>query len=367
MAKGIRDSFLAYRDAGLLQSVGTQFNVAQLYGSNDQSFGVGVTSLFFGFRKLSANFLWLQVDKYWHLGQVHRMVPLMRTTVTLDPNFIDAFLLGAWHMAYNITAKLEMTPEPEKKWNPKYNRRLGRREEWYYIAADFLKDGIRKKPRDYKLYFDLGYGIYDQKVQDYNNAVRDMDAALDHPHKRWVPRMLYRAQTKNGQFEDSTEGWHDYLDIFPDHPVALREIRTNDALVAEATADEAFDCAEASTAAAEMAWDAARKARDNNNIAQAELYENAALEAERAAQDMNDLAHLQLAAARAIWTPMYEEENDAQAEAHLARLDALRYLENEDGYWEAMAALEKAKWAYGGMFAEASEMTMEIKAKYGLN
>ena len=365
-ARSIRDSFFEYRDAGLLQSVGTQFNVAHLYGSNDQSFGVGVTSLFFGFRKLSANFLWLQVDKYWHLGQAHRMVPLMRTTVTLDPNFIDAFLLGAWHMAYNITAKLEMTPEPEKEWNPKYNRRLGRKEEWYYIAADFLKDGIRKNPRNYKLYFDLGYGIYDQKVQDYNNAVRYMDAALDHPHKRWVPRMLYRAQTKNGQFEDSTEGWHKYLDIFPNHTVALGAIRTNDALVAEATAEEAFACAEASQAAAEMAWNAARKARDNNNIAQAELYENAALEAEGAAQDMNDLAHLQTAAARTIWIPMYEERNDPQAEAHLARLDALKYIE-EDREYEAIAALEKAKWAYGGMWEEASEMMMEIKAKYGLD
>ena len=94
-ARSIRDSFFEYRNAGLLQSVGTQFKVAHLYGGKDQSFGVGVTSMFFGFRKLSANFLWLQVDKYWHAGQVHRMVPLMRTTVTLDPNFIDAFLLGS--------------------------------------------------------------------------------------------------------------------------------------------------------------------------------------------------------------------------------------------------------------------------------
>ena len=95
-------------------------------------------------------------------------------------------------MAYNITAKLEATPEPEKKWSEKYKRRLGRKEEWYHIAADFLKDGIRKNPRNYKLYFELGYGIYDQKVRDYTNAVRYMDAALDHPHERWVPRMLQR-------------------------------------------------------------------------------------------------------------------------------------------------------------------------------
>ncbi|MCH7908589.1 MAG: hypothetical protein IIB38_03120 [Candidatus Hydrogenedentes bacterium] len=78
------------------------------------------------------------------------------------------------------------------------------------------------------------------------------------------------------------------------------------------------------------------------------------------------IADREMIAARAIWIPMYEDENDAQAEAHIARLDALRYLEKEGGYWEAMAALEKARWAYGEMFEQASDMTMEIKAKYNL-
>ena len=37
---------------------------------------------------------------------MHRMLPLMKTCVTLDPGFVDAYLLGAWHMAYNATASM---------------------------------------------------------------------------------------------------------------------------------------------------------------------------------------------------------------------------------------------------------------------
>ena len=80
------------------------------------------------------------------------------------PNFVDAYLLGAWHLAYNLTAKLPETPEPMKVYFPKYGKRLGIKQEWYYIATEFLKDGIRKNPRDYRVYFDLGYGIYENKL-----------------------------------------------------------------------------------------------------------------------------------------------------------------------------------------------------------
>jgi len=77
----LRDRFVAYRAAGDLQSVNRDLTAANLYDQGDDQYTIGVSSLFFGFRKVAANFLWLEVDKYWHQGQMHRMVPLMRSCV----------------------------------------------------------------------------------------------------------------------------------------------------------------------------------------------------------------------------------------------------------------------------------------------
>ncbi len=137
-----------------------------------QESGVNIFNLFFGFRKIAASLIWLEVDRYWHQGLLYRMVPLMRTCVTLDPNFVEAYLIGAWHLAYNATAKLIDTPQHLKKWNPKYKACVGEKETFYYLAIDFLKRGIRHNPRDYKLYFDLGFAIYKNKTTIYMSRVK---------------------------------------------------------------------------------------------------------------------------------------------------------------------------------------------------
>src|SRR5690606_5004053 len=158
---------------------------------------------------------WLQVDRYWHEGALFRMVPLMRTTVTLDPTFVDAYLLGAWHLAYNITAGLPETPEAEKVYDPKVGRRIGQKESFYYFAADFLKDGIWNTPKDYRLYFDLGFRVYHEKLDDNQQAARYLSEAVRYRHDVWVPRTLYRILEFNGQYEEALRGWKDYLRRYP--------------------------------------------------------------------------------------------------------------------------------------------------------
>jgi len=115
--------FLKYLREKRLTSVASQFDPNSVYG--EQGANVGLANIFLGFRQLAANFVWLQVDRYWHQGMMHRMVPLMKTCVWLDPNFVDAYLVGAWHLAYNATAKMSDTPEPLKKYYPEYGMRLG--------------------------------------------------------------------------------------------------------------------------------------------------------------------------------------------------------------------------------------------------
>ena len=366
-ARPLQDEFYVHLEGNLLQSAGTQFRMASLYEKESRVEGVGLTSLFFGFRKVAANFLWLQVDKYWHKGEMHRMLPLMRTSVALDPNFVDAYLLGAWHLAYNLTAKLPITPEPKKEFHPKYKKRLGIREEWYYIATDFLKDGIRKNPRDYRLYFDLGYAIYENKLEDHANAVRYLSEARRYEHDTWVPRMLYLAMWRNGQYEDAIKGWVNYLEeIDPDSRQAIRFIPINKGYLAEAKAAQADECSAAAQAAHKRFTELAAEARVSGDLLQAGRYESEARIAQDVATEMSALADEEWENARRIWNPMIQASGDSVASARLHRQKAMRYV-SDGKYYEALAELEVARYDMLQAFDEISDLMIEIKQKGGLD
>lgn len=323
--KAVRDNFLK-----LVREDKLAFAKGIAYAEAQQS-GVNVFNLFFGFRKIAANFLWLQVDRFWHQGMYWRMIPLMKTCVALDPNFVDAYLLGSWHLAYNATAKMPETPMQEKEWHPRYQVCVGEKEKYYYFGVDFLRDGIRNNPRDYRLYFDLGFAIYRVKLEDYSNAVKYLLEAVRYPHQRWVPRQLYECLELDGQYEEALKGWEDYNASFPDSTdVAPRFIQRNKGLIAEKHMDEARAQAEATT----------------DPVEKEQLLQTAtAFEQE----------------ARAIWTAM----NEPFSVARLLRLDALDYA-REGRYMEAVALLDKARNETSTLFWEASELMIEYKQRGGL-
>jgi hypothetical protein len=321
----LRERFLALaRENKLAYAQGIAYAEAQ------QS-GVNIFNLFFGFRKVAANFLWLQVDRFWHQGMYWRMIPLMKTCVALDPNFVDAYLLGAWHLSYNATAKMPDTPMRDRVWHPKYEVCVGEKEKYYYFGVDFLRDGIRNNPRDYRLYFDLGFAVYRMKLEDYANAVKYLTEAIRHPHQRWVPRQLYECLEMNGQYEEALQGWEDYNARFPDTTdVAPRFIIRNKAHIAEqamvAKREEAAAATDEATRAALMA-------------------EAEALERET----------------RARWA----ELDEPYGQGRLLRLDALRLAEQER-YLEAVALLDKARNESSKLFWEASDLIIEFKQRGGM-
>src|SRR3990167_9629063 len=57
-----------------------------------------------GFSGLAADMLWIEADEYWHKGEWQRAFPLYRTVTWLQPNFMDAWSIGGWHLAYNMYA-----------------------------------------------------------------------------------------------------------------------------------------------------------------------------------------------------------------------------------------------------------------------
>jgi len=328
-----REDFLRYLGEKKLAPVDSTFDAAANY---EQGAGVNLSNIFFGFRKLAANLVWLQVDKYWHEGGIHRMLPLMRTCVTLDPNFVDAYLLGAWHLAYNQTAKMMETPWPLREWNAQYKAWIGQKELYYYLAIDFIKDGIRKNPRNYKLYFDLGYGIYNLKMRDYANAVKYLSEAIRHRHDKWVPRMLYHALTSNEQYEEAIIGWEGYLKRNPTDTKPGRFILKNKGLLAERRAEEALELAKATDEAEE-----AKALR-----AKAEEY------AEQA---------------RHFYEQMSPSPEDLEpfAKGRVMRMKAGRLME-EGSYIEAIAILENARWESNSLWDEASDLIIEAKQLAGI-
>jgi hypothetical protein len=376
--EGVRKKFFDYRRKNQLATLGTQFGLSDMY---DQGTLVSLTNMFFGFRKMAANLVWLQVDKYFHSGSIHRMIPLMNTTVALDPNFVDAYLLGAWHLAYNVTAEMTGAPERMKTYNFRHDVWVDEREGYFYNAVDFLKDGVRKNPSNYKLYFDLGYTVYEEKLRDHKNAVRYLTEATHHKHDTWVRSTLYRCLQYNEEYEKAIDGWKDYIKTFPDSPrskvVAPRFIDLNTGLIFERDGEAALERAHSAEAAAKELRAQAAAATDPA--------ESTRLETEAQTKDAESLAerqtHLeQLEAAREVWIRLQEvakggegqtreefigEKNDTFADARIKRMDAIILVE-EGRYHEALGLLETARFENTLFFEEASQMIINIKKQFGL-
>lgn len=325
-----REQFLQkLRDGKLYYTQNLSYS-AVMAGMKEGEGSVSIFNMFFGFRKVAANFIWLQVDRYWHMGHLYKMVPLMKTCVLLDPHFIDAYLLGAWHLGYNATAPLDVTPMPLRQWSEKYQDCLGEKERFYYLAIDFLKDGIRNNPRNYKLFFDLGYGMYREKLNDVDNAVLYLTEAVRLPHERWVPRMLYKCLEEQGNYEKALEGWNLNKERFPDNDVNDRSIMRLEGLMAERRSETALEKAKTTTDPAE---------RDRL------LAESKA--AEKEAYD--------------IWIKMAEP----YAVARQLRIDAINRAEAGQ-YLEAVSYLDKARFEVGSLFDELSDLIIKYKQAGGL-
>jgi tetratricopeptide (TPR) repeat protein len=203
------------------------------YGAIDwseESVGAHLGSLILGFRSAVADLLWLRVDEYWHQGRMEMMLPMMVTVVNLDPHFIEAWKIGAWHLAYNAWVTVETMEEKQA---------------FVEKGILFLQDGIKRNPRNHELYFDLGFSMYFVKLEDYKNAAHYIKEADRYrpPEEKWIPRMLLLSYERNGDYEEALEGWRRYLtEIDPEsHPgkralyrlralIALRDEREDEAL-----------------------------------------------------------------------------------------------------------------------------------------
>jgi len=211
------------------ESLARQGKLNLPYGAiewTEESVGAHLGSLILGFRSAVADLLWLKVDDYWHQGRMEMMLPMMYTVVKLDPHFIDAWAVGAWHLAYNAPVTVD-TMEDKRAFIDK--------------AIVFLQDGIKRNPRHWQLYFELGFAIYYVKLEDYKNAAHylELSARYRPPEEKKVDRMLLHAYEQGGEYEKALEGWQVYLNkIDPDSRVAPRFILQLQAKIAQRQGNE---------------------------------------------------------------------------------------------------------------------------------
>ncbi|NUM53047.1 MAG: hypothetical protein HUU46_05335 [Candidatus Hydrogenedentes bacterium] len=343
----------ANRD-GRVAAFGTQLGIAGMY--QERGTQISLANLFFGFRKMAANLVWLEVDRWWHKGQMHRMLPLMKTCVTLDPEFIDAYLLGAWHMAYNASAPLEDTPWEIRTYDDVHEYWVGDKERFYFYGVDFLKDGIRKNPRNYKLYFDLGFSIYDLKLDNHVDAIKYLSEAIRLDHDRWVRRCLYRLMGVDERYEASKTGWEDYLSKWPDNQVAKRFINLMTGEILGRDADYAGEQAKA-------AEELAKRARDAGN-GQAES-EWSAKAAEARARE----AELYVKC-KSFWKSLDDPNNkdidrDTYAQARSLRIEAAE-LRSQGRYDEAIQCLDIARFRSNEFWDTATDLLIKYKVEGNL-
>ena len=239
------------------------------------------------------------------------------------------------------------------------------------MGVDFLRDGIRKNPTNYKLYFDLGYGIYEEKLEDHQNAVTYLKEATHHKHDTWVRSTLYRCLQYNGQYQDAIAGWENYIETFPDSrrakEIAPRFISLNTALLFEQDAEAALD----------RAHELEDKAKALREQAQANPADAERLNAEAAALDESIAAERKtysetIEQAVELWKMMNQtaqpgetEEKDSFAAARLARIEARNLIE-EKRYYEAIAKLQNARFENDQFFWEASDMIVQTKKLAGI-
>lgn len=156
-----------------------------------------------GFRELIAGILWTRADNFFHDGNFDAILPIIRLATWLDPNNIDAYSVGMWHIGYNFT---DSDNRSDRRYIPS--------------ALALGKEGTLRNPHTYELFFELGWTWFHKIDDDYSKAVKWMEESLK--HKDIIPgrkALLSNAYLRNGQID---EALNHYLKTYREHQDAYK-------------------------------------------------------------------------------------------------------------------------------------------------
>jgi tetratricopeptide (TPR) repeat protein len=157
--------------------------------------GVIVGAILGGFREVAASMLWMKTDYLWDKGEGASVEALwtMRLTTLLDPHWLEPWRITGWHLAYNLFVE---TDDPVLK------------AKFLQMGVDSLKEGVSWNPDRYDLYFELGWTYFD-KVRDYEEAVKWLEASIQFPHPEYIDRLIAHAFERLPDMPRALD-WYDY-------------------------------------------------------------------------------------------------------------------------------------------------------------
>ena len=149
-----------------------------------------------GFRQVIAGLLWVRADSFFHSGNYDAILPLLRLITWLDPNWLDVYSTGAWHLMYNFT---DTDQRSDRRYLP--------------VGLALLNEGIENNSNIYDLYKEKGWNLYD-KVHDYDAAAEAYRQGRDADPKHdinQVEHMYAHCVERSGDPKAAIAAWQDAM------------------------------------------------------------------------------------------------------------------------------------------------------------
>ncbi len=149
-----------------------------------------------GFRQVIAGILWVRSDAFFHEGNYDAILPLIRLITWLDPNWLDPYATGAWHLTYNFT---DTDQRSDRRYLP--------------AGVALLDEGIANNPAIYDMYKEAGWLNFD-KIKDYDEAVkyyergREADPNYDTTQ---IGHQLAHSYERAGRLDDAEKAWEENI------------------------------------------------------------------------------------------------------------------------------------------------------------
>lgn len=142
--------------------------------------------------------LYLTVENYWHSGEYFKIFPIFYLITKISPDDINAYVLGGWFLINGIA--------------PKYQAK--RKEEIKNYAVEFMKDGIKKNPYDYRLYWEIGWFYYNEKR--YDLALDYLEKAEKYEHPFYIENLKANIFMKINEKEKAIKEWEKIKEKYPE-------------------------------------------------------------------------------------------------------------------------------------------------------
>jgi tetratricopeptide (TPR) repeat protein len=147
-----------------------------------------------GFRQVIAGMLWVRSDAFFHEGNYDAILPLIRLITWLDPNWLDPYATGAWHLTYNFT---DTDQRSDRRYLP--------------AGVALLNEGIANNPNLFDMYKEKGWLYYD-KIKDFDESAKAYADGMKHdPDVNQVGHGLAHALERAGRIDEAEKQWEENI------------------------------------------------------------------------------------------------------------------------------------------------------------